>query len=58
MYGLLHGAFRPEKHFASWVGLSPNNRITATVHKLTIQIYRMLKYGKDYVDKGQGYYEK
>jgi len=100
-------AFPSEKHFASWLGLSPNNRITggkifssrtrkvqnristvlrmaaqslhrsktalgayyrrmrarlgapkaitATAHKLAIQIYRMLKYGGDYIDKGQKY---
>ena len=103
-------AFPSEKHFASWLGLCPNNRITggkifssrtrkvqnristvlrvaaqslhssqsalggyyrrmrgrlgapkaitATAHKLAIQIYRMLNYGGDYVDKGQKYYEK
>lgn len=32
--------------------------ITATAHKLAKLIYRMLKYGEDYVDKGQEYYEK
>lgn len=103
-------AFPSEKHFSSWLGLSPNNRITggkvfnsrtrkvqnristvlrvaaqslhssqsalggyyrrmrgrlgapkaitATAHKLAIQIYRMLKYGTDYIDKGKEYYEK
>ena len=32
--------------------------ITATARKLAILIYRMLKYGEDYVDKGQDYYEQ
>ena len=31
--------------------------ITATAHKLAILIYRMLKQGMDYVDRGQKYYE-
>jgi len=99
------------KHFASWLGLCPTNRISggkklarrkvmpnanraaaalrvaaqtlhhshsalgaflrrmkarlgmpkaieATAHKLAILIYYILKYGADYVDKGQGYYER
>jgi len=32
--------------------------ITATAHKLAKLIYRMLKYGEDYIDKGQQYYEQ
>jgi transposase len=32
--------------------------ITATAHKLARLVYRMLKYGMDYVDIGQQYYEK
>ena len=32
--------------------------ITATAHKLAILVYRMLKHGEDYVDKGQEYYEQ
>jgi transposase len=103
-------AFPSEKHFASWLTLCPNHRITggrvksrrtrqahnraaqalrvaaqslhrsqtalgayyrrmrtrlgapkaitATAHKLAHLIYRMLKYGEDYVDKGQEYYEE
>lgn len=103
-------SFPTEKHFASWLGLCPNNRITggkvrkrrtrkvqnrasvalrlaaqslhnsksalgafyrrmrarlgapkaitATAHKLARLVYRMLKYGMDYVDIGQQYYEK
>ncbi len=31
--------------------------ITATAHKLARLIYRMLKYGTEYVDQGQDYYE-
>ena len=38
--------------------LGPAKAITATAHKLAILIYRMLKYGEDYVDKGQEYYEQ
>ena len=103
-------SFPTEKHFTSWLGLCPNNRITggkvrkrstrkvqnrasvalrlaaqslhnsksalgafyrrmrarlgapkaitATAHKLARLVYRMLKYGMDYVDIGQQYYEK
>ena len=103
-------AFPSEKHFTSWLGLCPNNRITggkvrrrstrkvvhraaqalrvaaqslhssksalgayyrrmrmrlgapkaitATAHKLARLVYRMLRYGQDYVDQGQKYYEK
>ena len=102
--------FATEKHYSSWLGLCPNNRITggkikkrrtrdvqnraaqslrlaaqslhhnksalgayyrrmaarvgvskaitATAHKLAILIYRMLKYGMDYTDQGQQYYEE
>jgi transposase len=38
--------------------LGPPKAITATAHKLAILIYRMLKYGMDYVDQGQEAYEK
>jgi hypothetical protein len=38
--------------------LGPAKAITATAHKLAILIYRMLKYGMDYVDQGQQAYEK
>ena len=31
--------------------------ITATAHKLAKLVYRMLKHGMDYVDRGQQYYE-
>jgi transposase len=31
--------------------------ITAMAHKLARLVYRMLKYGQDYVDKGMQYYE-
>ena len=99
-----------EAHFASWLGLSPDNRITgdrvvgkgtrpvvsraatalrmaattllksrsylgaqyrrfrtklgapkaitAMAHKLARLVYRLLKYGHDYVDKGADYYEE
>ena len=32
--------------------------ITAMAHKLAILIYRMLKYGSEYVDKGMEHYER
>lgn len=32
--------------------------ITAAARKLAVLIYRMLKYGEEYVDQGQDYYEK
>jgi transposase len=31
--------------------------ITAMAHKLARLVYRMLKFGKEYVDKGTAYYE-
>jgi len=102
--------FPSERHFSSWMGLCPNNKITggkvfgrrsrkvhnrvatalrvaaqslhrsstalgafyrrmrarlgapkaitATAHKLATLVYRMLKFGENYVDKGQEYYER
>jgi transposase len=102
--------WRTEKHFASWLALCPNNRIsggqvlqrhtrkvvhrlrnalrmcaqsllksksalgaycrrmcarlgaphgiTATAHKLARLIYRMLKFGQTYADKGQEHYDQ
>lgn len=102
--------FESEKHFASWLGLSPNHEITggkvrkrrtrrvrnratvalrlaaqslhhsktalgaffrrmrarhgaakaitATARKLAVLIYRMFRYGMDYVDQGQQAYEQ
>jgi len=102
--------WKTEKHFASWLNLSPNHQISggkilnrntrkqknrlrdalricgqsllhsqsalgaycrricsrighpkgiiATAHKLACLIYRMLKYGGAYVDKGQQHYEQ
>jgi transposase len=38
--------------------LGPPKAITATAHKLACLIYRMLKFGMEYVDKGQEAYEK
>ncbi len=32
--------------------------ITATAHKLARLMYSMLRYGTEYVDKGQHYYEQ
>lgn len=102
--------YKTEAHFASWLGLCPDNRIsgdrvlsrgtrhvvnraatalrmaastllrsksylgaqyrrlrsrlgapkavTATAHKLARLVYRLLKYGQEYVDKGLQYYER
>jgi transposase len=102
--------WRTEAHFASWLGLCPDNRIsgdkvlsrgtrkvanrlttalrmgatsllrsqtylgaqyrrlrtrlgapkaiTAMAHKLARLVYRMLKYGEEYVDRGAQYYEE
>lgn len=36
----------------------PRKAITILAHKLARIIYRMLKYGEDYVDKGEAYQEK
>jgi transposase len=38
--------------------LGPAKAITATAHKLAILVYRMLKYGMEYVDQGQQAYER
>ena len=32
--------------------------ITAMAHKLARLVYRMLKYGEEYIDKGMQYYEE
>ena len=37
--------------------LGPAKAITATAHKLARLIYRMMKFGTTYVDRGQDYYE-
>jgi len=108
--GLDMSRWNTEAHFASWLGLCPDNRIsgdkvltkgtrhvvnraatalriaattllrsrtylgaqyrrlrtklgapkaiTAMAHKLARLVYRMLKYGQEYVDKGMQYYEE
>ena len=108
--GLDMGRWKTESHFASWLGLCPDNRIsgdkvlsrgtrrvinraatalriaastliksktylgaqyrrlrtklgapkaiTAMAHRLARLVYRMLKYGQKYVDKGADYYEQ
>ena len=108
--GLDMNKWPTEKHFCSWLALSPNNRIsggkilsartrkvasraactfriaaqslhhsstalgafyrrirsrhgakaavTATAHKIARIYYNMLKYGKEYVDQGEEYYNK
>ena len=104
------GRWKTEAHFASWLGLCPDNRIsgdkvlsrgtrhvvnraatslrmaattllrsqtylgaqyrrlrsklgapkaiTAMAHRLARLVYRMLKYGQQYIDKGAEYYEQ
>ena len=32
--------------------------MTATAHKLACLIYRLVRFGEAYVDKGQDYYER
>jgi hypothetical protein len=108
--GLDMSRWKTEAHFASWLGLCPDNRIsgdrvlrrgtrrvinraatalrmaattlirshtylgaqyrrlrtklgapkaiTAMAHRLARLVYRMLKYGQQYVDKGAEYYEQ
>ena len=108
--GLDMNRWKTESHFASWLGLCPDNRIsgdkvlsrgtrrvinraatalriaastlirsktylgaqyrrlrtklgapkaiTAMAHRLARLVYRMLKYGQKYVDKGADYYEQ
>jgi transposase len=38
--------------------LGAEKAIVATAHKLALLIYRLLKFGKDYVDSGQDAYER
>jgi len=38
--------------------LGPQKGIVATAHKLALLIYRLLKFGKDYVDIGEEAYER
>jgi len=38
--------------------LGPPKAITATAHKIARIVYSLLKYGTEYVDQGQDYYEK
>lgn len=38
--------------------LGPAKATTATARKLAVLIYRMLKHGQDYVDRGQEFYEE
>jgi transposase len=97
--GLDMSPWKTEAHFASWLGLCPDNRIsgdkvlargtrhalsraatalrlgastllksqtylgapkaiTAMAHRLARLVYRMLKYGQHYSDKGAEYYEQ
>ena len=108
--GLDMSRWQDEHHFASWLGLCPDNRITggkvirrgtrrvinraatalriaattllrsqsylgaqyrrfrgklgapkaitAMAHKLAVLVYRMLRWGQEYVDKGMQYYEE
>jgi transposase len=108
--GLDMGRWKTEAHFASWLGLCPDNRtsgdkvlkrgtrrvvnraatalrmaanslmrsrtylgaqyrrlrtklgapkaVTAMAHRLARLVYRMLKYGQQYIEKGAAYYEQ
>jgi hypothetical protein len=38
--------------------LGPEKAIVATAHKLALLIYRLLAFGKDYIDIGQDAYEQ
>ena len=38
--------------------LGPEKAIVATAHKLALLIYRLLRFGKTYVDIGQDAYEQ
>lgn len=38
--------------------LGPAKAITATAHKIAKIFYNMLKYGKEYVDRGEQYYDR
>jgi transposase len=38
--------------------LGPAKALTATAHKLAVLVYRLLKYGRAYVEQGQQAYEK
>jgi transposase len=40
------------------IRLGAPKAITATAHKLAGLIYRMLRFGTEYVDRGQDYYER
>jgi len=48
------------KVYRGWVDalLGVPEAITATAHKLARLIYSMLRYGHEYVDAGQDYYER
>jgi transposase len=38
--------------------LDPPKAVTAMAHKLAVLVYRMLRWGQDYVDKGMQFYEE
>ena len=38
--------------------LGPAKAVTATAHKLAVLLFRMVRYGQDYVDQGQQQYEE
>ena len=60
--GLDMSRWRTESHFASWLGRCPDNRITGDkvlsrgTRRVARLVYRMLKYGQTYLDKGTEYY--
>jgi hypothetical protein len=47
---------RPDRRIKSRIG--GKGAVTATAHKLACLVYRMLKYGKDYVKQSMAEYEQ
>jgi predicted TIM-barrel fold metal-dependent hydrolase len=47
--------WKTEDHFVSWLRLCPD--IKAMAAKLARLVYRMLRYGMKYVDRGEEFYE-
>jgi hypothetical protein len=64
-FGLLNNSFRPPEEIcelrAYWrlrARLGAPKAITARAHMLARLVYRMLRYGEQYVDKGMKYFEE
>src|SRR6516162_2551436 len=58
--GLDMGRWNTEKQFSSFLGLCPNNLITGgkILRRATRKVYRMLRYGENYLEKGIEHYEE